>query len=108
MQGQFGKVQGDAGIVKVGPAQAGIINRWVVQPTGKNPDGSARLTFKCQFSWYSEALMTVKMRKRVIVTMKTRYGTENVDIVKWDDERLEGGVLTLENIMSFESRVISK
>jgi hypothetical protein len=55
----------------------------------------------------NETLMNLKiggkaMTKRVVVQMKTRHGIENVDILDWEESRLEGGVLTLEGITHFQ------
>lgn len=103
-----GAIQGDAGEITVaGGAKAGIIKKWVITRSGTNPDQTARLRFRAQFSWLNETLMNLKvggqpMKKRVVVYMKTKYGRENVDIIDWEESRLEGGVLTLEGITRFE------
>ena len=102
MPGQFGVIRGDTGTIKVGPGTGGIIKSWVVKPVGTKPDGTPRLQFKCQFSWMSEAILNLNMAKRVQVQVQTKYGQENIDILAWDDWRLDGGVLTLENILHFE------
>lgn len=103
---QFNVIRGDAGFVKVGPgAQAGIISRWNITGSGLKPDGTPKLRFRAQFSWVNETLMGLKMPKRIVVQMKTKYGQENVDILGWDDWRFEGGILTLENILHVEGVV---
>ena len=95
----FEVIQGDAGYVTVaGAAKAGIISRWNITRSGLNPDQTPKLRFRAQFSWVNDVLMTMKMQKRVVVQMRTKYGVEDVDILVWDEARYEGGVLTLENI----------
>jgi len=95
----FESINGDAGYVTVaGAAKAGIISRWNITRSGLNPDGTPVLRFRAQFSWVNDVLMGLKMKKRVIVQMKTKYGIESVDILVWDEARFEGGVLTLENV----------
>lgn len=107
----FGAVHGDAGFVTVaGGAKAGIIKTWNITRSGTNPDKTPRLRFKAQFSWLNETLMNIKIggqpvKKRVVVQMRTKRGMENVDILAWDESRLEGGVLVLENITHVEGVV---
>ena len=107
----FGAVRGDAGVVTVsGGAKAGIIKIWTITRSGTKPDGKPKLRFRAQFSWVNETLMNLKfqgqpVKKRIVVQMKTRYGLENVDILDWEESRLEGGVLTLENITHFDGVV---
>jgi hypothetical protein len=106
-----GAIQGDAGFVTVaGGAKAGIIKKWSITRSGTNPDKSPRLRLRAQFGWLNETLMNLKMnglpmKKRVVVQMKTKLGFENVDILDWDEARLEGGVLTLENVRRSEGIV---
>lgn len=97
-------IQGDAGYVTVAAgAKAGIINRWVIRRSGTNPDGTPRLRFKAQFSWLNDALMGMKMQKRVRVQMRTKVGYEDIEILGWEEMRYEGGVLILENILYTET-----
>ena len=104
----FGAIQGDTGEITVaGGAKAGIIKRWTITRSGTRPDKTPRLRFRAQFSWMNETLMNLKhngqpMKKRIVVNLKTKYGFENVDIIDWEESRLEGGVLTLEGITHFE------
>ena len=102
----FELLHGDAGYVTVAAgAKAGIINRWRMTPAGRNPDGTPRLRFQAQFSWVNTTLMEMKLQKRIVVQIKTKFGQENVDILAWDEWRFEGGVLTLENAIKFEGVV---
>ncbi|HSB90391.1 MAG TPA: hypothetical protein VLD63_10250 [Anaerolineales bacterium] len=103
----FGTIRGDTGFITVAGAKAGIVKMWTITRSGTRTDGKPRLRFRAQFSWVNEALMNLRIggqvvKKRVIVQMKTKYGMEEVDIIDWEDSRLEGGVLTLENITHFE------
>lgn len=101
----FELLHGDSGYVMCGPGKAGIVSRWRMTPAGRNPDGTPRLRFQCQFSWQNDVLMGLSMKKRIVVQIKTKYGQENVDILDWDDWRYEGGVLTLENAKHFQGVV---
>jgi hypothetical protein len=99
----FEVIQGDAGFVTVAAgAKAGIISRWNITRSGLKPDGTPRLRFRAQFSWVNDTLMGLKMQKRVVVQMRTKYGVESVDILVWDEAKFEGGVLTLENVLYAE------
>lgn len=105
----FGVIQGDTGSITVAGAKAAIINRWNIRRVGTKPDGKPKLQFKAQFSWINETLMNLKqhgqpMKKRVVVQMKTKYGVENVDILDWQESKLEGGVLILTDIAHFEGQ----
>jgi len=104
----FEIIKGDAGTVTVAAgATAGIIKAWNVTRAGLKPDGKPRLRFRAQFSYFSETLMTMKgMKKRVRVQMKTNYGVETIDIVDWAEARFEDNILTLEDIMYFETSPI--
>lgn len=96
-------IKGDAGYITVAAgAKAGIIKMWNIRRSGTNPDGTPRLRFRAQFSWANDVLLGMNIQKRVVVQMRTKVGYENIDILKWDEWRLEGGVLTLENIVHFE------
>lgn len=102
----FGAVHGDSGEITVaGGAKAGIIKTWNIRRSGTNLDGTPRLRFKAQFSWLNETLMNLPERiakKRIVLSMRSKIGFENVDIVAWEEARLEGGVLILENITKFD------
>lgn len=98
----FEIIKGDAGYITAAGAKAAIINRWNITRSGLKPDGKPRLRFRAQFSWSNDVLMTMKLKKRVVVQMKTKYGMENVDILDWAESRYEGGVLTLEDILYVE------
>lgn len=96
-------IRGDAGYITVAAgAKAGIIRMWNIKRSGTNPDGTPRLRFRAQFQWMNDVLMGMKLQKRVVVQMRTKEGYENIDILGWDEWRLEGGVLTLENILHAE------
>lgn len=105
----FEVIQGDTGYVTVaGAAKAGIMSRWNITRSGLRADGTPILRFRAQFAWVNDTLMHLKMKKRVVLQMKTKYGTESVDILTWDEARFEGGVLTLENIMYAELKERSR
>lgn len=92
---------GDAGYVTVAAgAKAGIISKWKVTKVGLKPDGTPRLRAQIQFSYVQETLMSMKgMRKRVVLTMRTKYGVEDIDLLDWAEARFEGNMLTLEDVM---------
>ena len=107
MPGQFGLIRGDAGyITAAAGAKVGIISKWVLTPKRMKPDGTPEMQFRAQFSWKNDALMNMVARGtligRVVVQMKTKYGLENVDVLAWQDWRMEGGVLTLEDVLHYE------
>ena len=107
MPGQFGLIRGDAGyITAAAGAKVGIISKWVLTPKRMKPDGTPEMQFRAQFSWKNDALMNMvargALKGRVVVQMKTKYGLENVDVLAWQDWRLEGGVLTLEDVLHYE------
>jgi hypothetical protein len=104
----FEIIKGDAGTVTVAAgATAGIISAWNVKRTGLRPDGTPRLRFKAQFSYFNDVLMNMKgMKKRVRVQMRTSLGVETIDIVDWAEARFEDNILTLEDIMYFETSPI--
>lgn len=104
--GQFGLIRGDAGFITAAAgARVALIGRWKMEPSGRKPDGTTRLRFKAQFSWKNETLLAMvgrgTLKGRVVVQMTTKHGQENVDILDWQEWRLEGGVLTLEDVTHF-------
>lgn len=107
-----GIIAGDAGFITAAAgAKIAIISRWNIKRSGTKPDGSPRLRFRAQFSYVNEALMAMKvnglpLQKRVIVQMRTKNGLEDVDILDWAEWRLEGGVLTLEDILHTEGKLV--
>lgn len=106
MPGQF-NIRGDAGQVLAMGAKVGIISDWVVAPVRMKPDGTPELQFRCQFSWKNDVSMGMinrgVLRGRVQVTFKSKKGVETIDIVHWEQWRLDGGVLYLDDIMYFDS-----
>lgn len=108
MPGQFAEIRGDAGqVLASAGAKVGIISRWKVEPVRMKADGTPELQFKAQFSWRNDVLMNMlsrgTLKGRVQVTFRSKRGNETIDIVAWDQWRMEGGVLTLDNVTYFES-----
>jgi hypothetical protein len=105
----YGGIAGrDGEITVVGGAKAAVIARWSIRRVGSNPDGKPRLRFRAHFSWKQDTLMSMcakgQMKGRVRVFMQTNKGKEQVDVVNWDEWKLdEDGALTLENIMHFDT-----
>ncbi len=110
----FGGIHGDAGTITAAAGQTvGIIARWSIRRSGSNPDGKPRLRFRAHFSWKQDALMSMisrgQLKGRVRVQMKTVKGLENIDIVQWDEWKLdEDGALTLENILHFDTQPLDR
>jgi hypothetical protein len=103
----FALIRGSDGyIAAAGNAKVAIFSRWIIRHSGNGPDGKPQHRFRAQFKWTNEVLMNMvgngKLRPRVILQMMTSKGRENVDILGWDEWKLEGGVLTLENIYQTE------
>lgn len=113
MPGMFGEIEGDSGqVLASAGAKAAIISRWKVVPSRMKPDGTPQLQFKCQFSWKNDMTMGMLakgiLKGRVQVRMQTRRGIEEIDIVGWDEWRMDGGVLYLENIVHFDAKVLKQ
>jgi hypothetical protein len=112
MPGQFGKITGDAGQVLAMGAKVGIISSWVVEPRRMKADGTPELQFRCQFRWKNDVTMGMinrgVLKGRVQVTMKTKKGIETIDIVHWEQWRLDGGILYLDNIMYFDATALKE
>jgi hypothetical protein len=105
--GQFALIRGDAGyITAAAGAKVGIISKWVIKPVAMKGDGTPELQFKAQFSWKNDALMAMlargTLKGRVVVQMRSKVGQENIDIVQWQQWRMDGGVLILDDILHFE------
>lgn len=103
----FAVIRGNDGyITAAAGAKVGIMSRWVIRHSGQHPDGKPRFRFRAQFRWINEPLMAMvgrgDLKGRVILQMKTTKGQENVDILGWDEWRMEDGVLTLENVYKTE------
>ena len=111
MPAQFAEIAGDAGDVLITGGTAGKISRWKIVPTRMKPDGTPELQFKCQFSWRNDVTLGMISRGvikgRVQVKMRTKVGLESIDIVNWDQWRLDGGILYLDNVMYFDSKVLT-
>lgn len=112
MPGQFAEISGDAGLVLITGGQAGVISRWKLVPVRMKPDGTPELQFKCQFSWKNDLTLSMIQRGvvkgRVQVKFRTKNGMEQIDIVGWDQWRMDGGVLYLDNVMHFDSKVLKE
>jgi hypothetical protein len=110
----FAVIRGDSGFITAAAgAKVAIISRWNVMRSGAKPDGSPRLRFRAQFSYLNDTLMSLKvnglpLQKRVVVQMRTKRGVENVDILGWEEWRLEGGVLTLEDVFHTAGKIVSQ
>ena len=107
MPGQFGLIRGDAGYISAAAgAKVGIISKWVIEPVRMKADGKPELQFRAQFSYKNDALMAMigrgALKGRVIVQMRTKAGMENVDVLAWQEWRLEGNVLYLKDILHTE------
>lgn len=107
MPGQFAVIRGDAGYVTAAAgAKVGIISKWAIIPVRMKPDGKPELQFKAQFSWKNDALMNMiargALKGRVVCQMKSKVGMENVDVVQWEQWRMDGGVLILDDVLHFE------
>jgi hypothetical protein len=113
MPGQFNEITGDAGqVLAAAGATVGIISRWKLVPGRTKPDGTPELQFKAQFRWKNDVTMSMLARGvlkgRVQVTFQSKLGLEAIDIVHWDQWRMDGGVLYLDNVMYFDSKVLKK
>lgn len=112
MPAQFGTIRGDAGFISASAgAKVGIISRWIIEPKRMKADGRPELEFRCQFSWKNDVLMNMVSRgtikPRVIVQMRNKASkVESIDVVSWQNWRLEGGVLYLSDIMHFEGDAV--
>lgn len=109
--GGMGGIQGDAGKIEAAAgAVVAVINRWSIRASGSYPDGRPRLRFKAQFSWKQDSLMAMiqrgEMKGRVRVQFRTKLGLEDVDVVSWSEWRLEDNVLTLEDVLHFDTKPI--
>lgn len=112
MPGQFSEISGDAGDVLIIGGKAGVISKWKVVPVRMKPDGTPELQFKCQFSWKNDMALGMIQRGvvkgRVQVRMRTKRGLEQIDIVHWEQWRMDGGILYLDDIMYFDSNVVKQ
>ena len=104
INGTDGKIEAAAGAV------VAIITRWSLRTSGVYPDGRPRLRFKAQFSYRNDSLLhmiqTGALKGRVRVQFRTKNGLEDVDVVQWDEWRMEDGVLVLENVLHFDTKPI--
>ena len=108
MPGQFAEITGDAGqVLAAAGALVGTISRWKLVPLRQKPDGTPELQFKAQFSWKNDVLMGMVSRGavkgRVQVTFRSKKGMETLDIVHWEQWRMDGGILYLDDVMYFDS-----
>src|SRR5512146_2846505 len=107
MPAQFAEISGDAGQVLIIGGVAGKFSRWKIAPVRMKPDGTPELQFKAQFSWKNDMTMGMisrgAVKGRVQVSFLSKRGRETIDIVAWDQWRLEGGILYLDNVMYFDS-----
>ena len=108
MPGQFESIRGDAGqVLASAGAKVGIISRWKLEAGRIKDDGTPLLTFKAQFSWKNDVLMNMlsrgALKGRVQVTFKSKLGVETIDIVHWEQWRMDGGVLVLDDVMYFDA-----
>jgi hypothetical protein len=105
----FAAIRGDAGYITAAGARVGLIGRWKIERAEAGPDGKPRFRFRAQFSWRNDALMGLisrgRLKGRVVLQMKTKKGVEDVDLVAWDEWRMEDGILTLENVLYSEGKV---
>jgi hypothetical protein len=105
----FGGIAGREGeITALGGAKVAIIVKWSIRRSGNNPDGRPRLRFRAWFSWKSDVLMRMcskgELKARIRVFMMTKKGREQVDVVNWDEWKVdEDGALTLENVLHFDT-----
>lgn len=107
MPGQFGTIRGDAGYITAARgAKAGIISKWIILPVRQKANGTPELQFKAQFSWKNDTLMNLlangTLKGRVIVQMRTKAGLEDVDILAWQEWRMEGNILYLSDVLHSE------
>jgi hypothetical protein len=106
MPGQFAIIRGDAGNVFAGGGVVGIISKWAILPVRMKVDGKPELQFKAQFSWKNDVLLGMIskgiVRPRVQVRIRSKVGLENIDIVQWQQWRMDGGILYLDDIVHFE------
>ena len=97
----------DGEITAMGGAKCAIIASWTIRRSGTNPDGKPRLRFKAQFSWRNDTLMRMcakgELKGRIRVFMMGKNGREQIDVVNWDEWKDESGVLTLENVLHFDT-----
>lgn len=96
----FDQIRGDAGYVTAAGSRIAIIDRWKITRSGMR-DGRPVLRFQAQFSWGSNALMAMKIKKSVYVQMKTIKGVETLAIPAWADWRFDPGPppqITLEDV----------
>lgn len=105
----FGGIAGkDGQITAMGGAVVAQIAKWSIRRTGTNPDGKPRLRFSAWFSWRNDVLLKMcgrgELKGRIRVFMQTTKGKEQVDVVNWDEWRLdEDNVLRLENVLHFDT-----
>ena len=107
MHGQFAAIRGDAGYISAAAgAKVGIISKWIITPVRMKADGKPELQFKAQFSWKNDALMNMigrgALKGTVTVQMRTKVGLENVFVLDWQQWRLDGGLLYLDDILHTE------
>ena len=108
MPGQFESIRGDAGqVLASAGAKVGIISRWKLEAGRIKPDGTPELSFRAQFSWKNDVLMNMlsrgTLKGRVQVTFRSKKGLETIDIVAWDQWRMDGGILYLDNVTYFDA-----
>jgi hypothetical protein len=105
----FAVIRGSDGyITAAAGAKVAIFSRWVIRHSGTKPDGKPMFRFKGQFRWINPTLMAMvgrgTLKGRVMIQGKFKNGTQNVDILGWDEWNLDADqTLTLENIYQTES-----
>jgi hypothetical protein len=105
----FSVIRGSDGFITAAAgAKVAIFSRWVIRVSGQKPDGSPMYRFQAQFRWINEPLMKLvqsgTLKGRVIIqgifrdARTNKQVPQNVDILGWSEWRMEGGILTLEDI----------
>lgn len=110
-EGMGGIAGTDGYITAAAGSKVAIMARWQIRRTGSNPDGKPRLQFRAWFSWKQDALMNMiskgQLKGRVRVQMRGKNGPEDIDVVQWDEWKMnEDGALVLENILHFDTKPI--
>lgn len=101
----FEQINGNSGWVTVaGGAKAAIFGQWNITRSGLKPDGKPVLRLRARFSWANDTLMSLKMKKRVVLQVKTKLGVEDIDVLDWQEWRIEGDMLVLEDIAHFDAK----
>lgn len=105
-------ISGDSGAVFAGGGKIGVISKWNVQPVRQKPDGTTELRFKAQFSWKNDVTMSMVgrgiIKGRATVQLRNIHNKiEDIDVLAWSEWRLDGNILTLEDVTYFENRKLT-